>query len=138
MADESDSINALLDTVGGGDDGGDGPGPFDPNDISLDSFETAKCPECGNAMTISKGSDDPECPQGCGLMTDRYATPGLDSVEVDLLALGDVIKDSSAAQGLDYYVVEVLGLSGAEWAALTGRNRSTVSRNIRRSEGSDE
>lgn len=50
----------------------------------------------------------------------------------DLEELAELIKRSTAARGVDVYAVEECGLSAAEWAEMTGRNRSTVSRNVRR------
>jgi DNA-directed RNA polymerase specialized sigma24 family protein len=52
--------------------------------------------------------------------------------DTDLEQLARLIKDSTAARGVDVYAVEVCGLSAAEWAEMTGRDRSTVSRNVRR------
>jgi len=51
--------------------------------------------------------------------------PGLEHI-------AKLIQESSAARGVDYYAVEVRGLSAAKWANMTGRDRSTVSRNVRR------
>jgi len=56
--------------------------------------------------------------------------------EMDLIHLAETIKETSAAQGVDYYAVEVCGKSAAEWAEMTGRDRSTVSRNVRRASDS--
>lgn len=56
---------------------------------------------------------------------------GADS-EPDLRRLALLIEETSAAQGVDYYAVEVCGKSATEWAGMTGRDRSTVSRNVRR------
>lgn len=50
----------------------------------------------------------------------------------DLETLADLIEATTAARGVDAYAVEERGLSAAEWAEMTGRDRSTVSRNIRR------
>lgn len=50
----------------------------------------------------------------------------------DLETLAELIDETTAARGVDRYAVEVCGLSAAEWAEKTGRNRSTVSRNVRR------
>jgi len=50
----------------------------------------------------------------------------------DLRRLAELIEQTSAARGVDVYAVEVCGLSAAEWARMTGRDRSTVSRNVRR------
>ena len=52
--------------------------------------------------------------------------------EIDLRQLAKRVSDSTAARGLDVYAVEDCGLSAAEWAGMTGRDRSTVSRNVRR------
>ena len=50
----------------------------------------------------------------------------------DLERLGQLIKQTTAARGVDYYAVKVCGNSAVEWAEITGRDRSTVSRNVRR------
>lgn len=52
--------------------------------------------------------------------------------DVDLELLGRLIAESSAARGVDAYAVEECGLSAAEWAEVTERDRSTVARNVRR------
>jgi hypothetical protein len=49
-----------------------------------------------------------------------------------LEGLAECIKLSTAAQGVDYWAVEVYRLDIAEWASMTGRDRSSVARNIRR------
>jgi len=50
----------------------------------------------------------------------------------ELNRLAALIRESTAARGVDIYAVEECGLSAAEWARMTGRDRSTVSRNVRR------
>jgi len=50
----------------------------------------------------------------------------------DLTDLAERIAETSAARGVDAWVVEEHGLSAAEWAEMTNRDRSTVSRNVRR------
>lgn len=50
----------------------------------------------------------------------------------DLDRLAELIDETTAARGVDLYAVEECGLSAAKWAEMTGRDRSTVSRNIRR------
>lgn len=50
----------------------------------------------------------------------------------DLERLAELITETTAARGVDVYAVDVCGLSAAEWAEMTGRDRSTVSRNLRR------
>lgn len=52
--------------------------------------------------------------------------------DVDLMRLASLIRETTAARGVDVWAVEELGLSSASWAELTGRDRSTVSRNVRR------
>lgn len=53
----------------------------------------------------------------------------------DLDRLAELITETTAARGVDVYAVEECGLSASEWADKTGRDRSTVSRNIRRAGG---
>lgn len=50
----------------------------------------------------------------------------------DLERLAELIEQTTAARGVDVYAVEECGLSATEWAEMTGRDRSTVSRNVRR------
>ncbi len=50
----------------------------------------------------------------------------------ELEQLAELISETTAARGVDVYAVDVCGLSASEWAEMTGRDRSTVSRNIRR------
>jgi len=54
--------------------------------------------------------------------------PDIDTLD----ALATRVRESTAARGLDAYAVEDCGLSAAEWAARTGRDASTVARNVRR------
>ena len=49
-----------------------------------------------------------------------------------LEGLAECIEHSTAAQGVDYYATEIYRLEINEWAAMTGRDRSSVARNIRR------
>lgn len=51
---------------------------------------------------------------------------------VDLMRLASLIRDSTAARGVDVWAVEELGLSATAWAELTDRDRTTVARNVRR------
>jgi len=53
-----------------------------------------------------------------------------ESVSLDRLAA--LIKSSTAARGVDVYAVDECGIPATEWAEMTGRDRSTVSRNVRR------
>jgi len=55
----------------------------------------------------------------------------------DLDKLGELIKETTAARGIDLYAVNECGLSATEWAERTGRSPSTVSRNVRRGLGSE-
>ena len=55
----------------------------------------------------------------------------------DLTHLASLIEQSSAARGVDYFAVEVCGKSAAEWATMTGRDPSTVARNVRRARGDE-
>jgi len=50
----------------------------------------------------------------------------------DVVTLAGMIRDSTAARGVDRWAVEIKGYSATEWAALTGRDESTVARNVRR------
>jgi len=58
--------------------------------------------------------------------------------EVDLMRLASLIRENTAARGVDVWAVEELGLSASSWAKLTGRDRSTVSRNLKRARNNDE
>ena len=51
----------------------------------------------------------------------------------DLTLLASFIRDHTAARGVDLWAIETHdGMTATKWAELTGRDRSTVSRNIRR------
>lgn len=52
--------------------------------------------------------------------------------------LAAYIREHTAARGVDLWAVETQGYSPAEWAEATGRDRSTVSRNLRRARGQEE
>jgi len=55
-----------------------------------------------------------------------------DAPETDIEELAAIVRQTTAARGVDVYAVEVRGLEPVEWARMTGRDRSTVSRNVRR------
>jgi predicted transcriptional regulator len=57
--------------------------------------------------------------------------------DVDLSRLAELVRETTAARGVDVYAVQECGLSAAEWAELTDRDRSTVSRNVRRALAED-
>lgn len=57
--------------------------------------------------------------------------------ESEIETLAALISETTAARGVDVYAVRECGLSAAEWADKTDRDRSTVSRNIRRAEVSN-
>jgi len=50
----------------------------------------------------------------------------------DTVTLAGMIRDSTAARGVDWWAIEVKGFSATDWADLTGRDESTVARNVRR------
>jgi DNA-directed RNA polymerase specialized sigma24 family protein len=50
----------------------------------------------------------------------------------DLQRLAELIDETTAARGVDVYAVDECDLPASEWADMTGRDRSTVSRNVRR------
>jgi len=50
----------------------------------------------------------------------------------DLETLAALIREHTAARGVDLFAVETCGLSAAEWARLTDRDRTTVATNVRR------
>lgn len=52
--------------------------------------------------------------------------------DAELDRLAELIAESTAARGVDVYAVEERGLSAKERAEKTERDRSTVSRNVRR------
>ena len=55
----------------------------------------------------------------------------------DLERLAELIEGTTAARGVDLFAIEEHNLSAAEWAEMTGRDRSTVARNIRRAQRDD-
>lgn len=55
------------------------------------------------------------------------------SDETELLLLASYIRDHTAARGVDLWAVETHDdMTAAKWGEITGRDGSTVSRNIRR------
>jgi IS30 family transposase len=52
--------------------------------------------------------------------------------------LAELIRNHTAARGVDVWAVNVRGYSAAEWADMTGRDRSTVARNVRRAQRNNE
>ena len=54
---------------------------------------------------------------------------------IDLERLAELMASTTAARGVDVYAVKGCGLSAAAWADMTDRDRSTVSRNVRRAQG---
>jgi DNA-directed RNA polymerase specialized sigma24 family protein len=46
--------------------------------------------------------------------------------------LAEAIEEHTAARGVDLWAVETQGISAQEWADMTGRDPSTVHRNLRR------
>lgn len=48
------------------------------------------------------------------------------------LQIARCIQQSTAARGVDYWAVDVCGLTAQEWGDATGRDASTVGRNVRR------
>jgi len=52
--------------------------------------------------------------------------------DAETATLAAMIRDSTAARGVDWWAIEVKGFSATKWADLTGRDESTVARNVRR------
>jgi hypothetical protein len=52
--------------------------------------------------------------------------------DIDIKELAKLVEKTTAARGVDLFAVERCGLSAADWARLTDRDRSTVARNVRR------
>lgn len=82
-------------------------------------------PDEGEHMTGLSGHHCPECG---GVRMMRRVWPD----ECDPGQLAWRIAQSSAARGVDLWAVEDCGFSATEWADVTSRDRSTVSRNVRR------
>jgi len=57
--------------------------------------------------------------------------------EINVEKLAELIKDTTAARGIDLYMIEEYGLTAVEWAEMTGRSQSTVSRNVRRAKSAE-
>jgi predicted transcriptional regulator len=55
----------------------------------------------------------------------------------DLETLADLIEQTTAARGVDLWVVEQHDPSARQWAEMTGRDASTVQRNVRRARRAD-
>jgi len=51
--------------------------------------------------------------------------------------IASCIRRHTAARGIDVWAVEFEGKTPTEWAELTGRDPSTVARNVRRATGDD-
>ena len=70
-------------------------------------------------------------------MTDTTSDHGTkaESANIDLERLAELMASTTAARGVDAYAVKGCGLSAAAWADMTDRDRSTVSRNVRRAQG---
>ena len=66
----------------------------------------------------------------CGTCHARWTTN-----EARLVGL--LVADSTAARGVDLWAVEHQGFYASEWAELTGRDRSTIARNVRRAKGGE-
>ena len=58
-----------------------------------------------------------------------------ESENIGLERLAELVASTTAARGVDLYAVKGCGLSAAAWADMTDRDRSTVSRNVRRAQG---
>ena len=70
-------------------------------------------------------------------MTDTTSDHGnkAESENIGLERLAELVASTTAARGVDLYAVKGCGLSAAAWADMTDRDRSTVSRNVRRAQG---
>lgn len=109
-----------------------------------DETPTTMCARCATHVpsevpTVNDGHVDVDYCPVCGfeiaqdLTAERVAEYfGDDAPQTDLAELAAIVRQTTAARGLDVYATEVRGASAAEWAEMTGRDRSTVSRNIRR------
>ena len=56
---------------------------------------------------------------------------------MDIEKLAQLVEETTAARGIDLYAVDECGMTAQEWADMTGRSRSTVSRNVRRGLGKE-
>jgi len=43
--------------------------------------------------------------------------------EINVEKLAELIKDTTAARGIDLYMIEEYGLTAVEWAEMTGRSQ---------------
>jgi len=57
---------------------------------------------------------------------------GTDVTDQSAEDLAELIRETTAARGVDLWAVDVEGLTAAGWARMTDRSKSTVSRNVRR------
>lgn len=103
------------------------------------------CPRCAAYVpsTLETLDDGPQPIEYCPLCGYEFedGMPSLetalkyiddDAPKTDIEELAAIVRQTTAARGVDVYAVEVRGLSASEWAEMTGRDRSTVSRNVRR------
>lgn len=103
--------------------------------VAAEEHGFEECPNCGCDLVAvnDHGTADElhiEC-AGCGRVRGQPEVPTLTEIE-DLRCLAGLIEETTAARGVDVYAVEERGLSATEWAHMTGRDRSTVARNVRR------
>lgn len=87
-----------------------------------------ECNECDWAVETTQFAEARECPECPGGMLVNQTI----QVPDELKSLASHIRESTAARGVDVFAVQEHGVSAAEWARMTGRDRSTVARNLRR------
>jgi len=115
--------------------------------VKASDHDHDNCPNCGSEYVVENRHGtvdelDIEC-AGCGrargepTMPNHFAELKAESKTGNVARLAELIKQTTAARGVDVWAVEEVGLTASEWADLTGRSRSTVSRNIRRANGDE-
>lgn len=87
-------------------------------------YDAAELEE-GEHMTGLQGYHCPDCDAV------KMMLPHFDAA-AEVRTLAELIRETTAARGVDLWAVEEMGYSAAEWADMTDRDRSTVSRNVRR------
>lgn len=91
-----------------------------------------ECNNCDHSVETKQFAEARECPEcSAGMLVNvTKQTPD------ELKTIAKLIRESTAARGIDVFAVQECGLSSTQWADMTGRDRSTVARNIRRASDS--
>lgn len=113
-----------------------------------DETPTQMCPRCKTHTAVRTPTPEhglievEHCP-ACGFAFERLEDGDVDTVlqylngdapRSDLEEIAAAIRQTSAARGIDSFAVDQSGISAADWAEMTERDRTTVARNVRRAQ----